>query len=156
MFPGSRLNLKTSYVAWSVIWLDIWSPLWYSISEPVRTFVLSVASWLFDDFFFLLQTKRCTKSFQPLKAWIAKKNLRKSEALYRTKKEFKGYCFPGGKNDFNRHLKFRVSKRWSETKRTKVYSTKKFFLYFTWLCGSWKPKRILEKKPFWKYESWFA
>ena len=28
-------------------------------------------------------------------------------------------------------------------------------LHFTWLCGSWKPKRILKKYLFWKYESWF-
>ena len=30
-----------------------------------------------------------------------------------------------------------------------------FYLYFTWLCGSWKLKRILKNKPFWKYDSWF-
>ena len=31
-----------------------------------------------------------------------------------------------------------------------------FYLYFTWLCGSWKLKRILKNKPFWKYDSWFS
>ena len=29
------------------------------------------------------------------------------------------------------------------------------YLHFTWLCGSWKPQRILKKYLFWKYESWF-
>jgi hypothetical protein len=30
-----------------------------------------------------------------------------------------------------------------------------FYLYFTWLCVSWKPQRILKKYLFWKYGSWF-
>ena len=30
-----------------------------------------------------------------------------------------------------------------------------FYLHFTWLCGSWKPQRILKKYLFWKCESWF-
>ena len=30
-----------------------------------------------------------------------------------------------------------------------------FYLHFTWLCGSWKPQRILKKYWFWKCESWF-
>ena len=31
-----------------------------------------------------------------------------------------------------------------------------FYLHFTWLCGWWHHKRILKKKPFWKYDSWFS
>jgi hypothetical protein len=29
------------------------------------------------------------------------------------------------------------------------------YLHFNWLFCSWNQQRVLKKKPFWKYESWF-
>ena len=30
------------------------------------------------------------------------------------------------------------------------------YLHISLLCGSWNHKRILKKKPFWKYDGWFC
>ena len=57
-------------------------------------------------------------------------------------------------------------KDWAGKKVTILYSTLLmvksseiiwfFNLHFTWLCGSWNPKKDFEKYQFWKYDSCFS